>query len=104
MKKAATLVFTASLVVLTMTSGIMDDNGRAGVAGSPSEKTCNQSGCHNSFTVNTGGGSVTITAPTLTNWIYTPGQTYSITVTVAKTGVKLFGLGFEALTSAGANA
>jgi hypothetical protein len=103
MKKNITLALAAVTIVF-MSFDIMDDNGRAGATGSPSENTCNQTGCHNSFTINTGGGSVTIACPTLTNWSYVPGQTYTINVTVAKTGQKLFGLGFEALTSAGANA
>ncbi|HET6225664.1 MAG TPA: choice-of-anchor V domain-containing protein [Bacteroidia bacterium] len=104
MKKKITTVLSLSVAMLLMSFGIMDDNGRAGSTGSPSENTCNQSGCHNTYQLNSGGGSVKITSSSLTNWSYTPGQTYSITVTVAKTGLKLFGLGFEALTSAGANA
>jgi hypothetical protein len=40
----------------------------------------------------------------MTNWEYVPGQTYQISVTVAQTGKSLFGLGFEALLSSGANA
>jgi hypothetical protein len=104
MKKTATLLFTSAFVILTMSSGILDDNGRAGATGSPSEKTCNQSGCHNSFTVNTGGGSISISSPTLTNWSYVPNQTYTISVTVSKSGLSLFGLGFEALDASGANA
>jgi hypothetical protein len=103
MKKNITLALAAVTIVF-MSFDIMDNNGIAGVTGSPSEKTCNQTGCHNSFAVNLPGGSVTISSPTLTNWSYVPGQTYTINVTVAKTGVKLFGLGFEALTSTGANA
>ncbi len=103
MKKKITLSL-ATATIAFMSFDIMDDNGRAAATGSPGETTCNTSGCHNSFTINTGGGSVTIASPTLTNWSYVPNQTYTIDVTVAKTGVKLFGLGFEALTSAGANA
>jgi hypothetical protein len=103
MKKNITLLL-ASVTIIFMSFDVMDDNGRAIATGSPGENTCNQTGCHNSFAINTGGGSVKIACPTLTNWSYVPGQTYTINVTVAKTGLKLFGLGFEALTSAGANA
>lgn len=42
------------------------------------EPSCNQSGCHNSFPLNPGGGSVTIGAPSS----YTPGSTVAITVTI----------------------
>ncbi len=104
MKKKLALVSIIFIAFITASFTILSDDGRAGVTGSPNENTCNQSGCHNSFTVNTGGGSVTIAAPALTNWEYVPGQTYTINVTVAKSGASLFGLGFEALNSSGANA
>lgn len=104
MKKKMVVVVATIVVITGMSFNVLDDNGKAGATGSPSESTCAQSGCHNTYTVNTGGGSVTIAAPTMTGWQYVPGQTYAISVTVAKSGVNLFGLGFEALTSAGANA
>jgi hypothetical protein len=103
MKKKMVVVLATAVVITGMSFNVLDDNGKAGATGSPSEGTCNQSGCHNTYTINTGGGSVTITAPTMTGWQYVPGQTYAISVTVAKSGINLFGLGFEALTSAGAN-
>jgi hypothetical protein len=40
----------------------------------------------------------------MVNWEYTPGQTYTINVTVAESGINLFGFGFEALLASGANA
>lgn len=104
MKKKITLLFAVSGAVLMSSFGIMDDNGRAIAVGSPGESTCNQTGCHNSFTTNSGTGSVKITAPTLTNWAYTPGQTYAITVTVTQANLKLYGFALEALTGSGANA
>jgi hypothetical protein len=81
-----------------------DPDGKAGATGSPSESTCNQSSCHVGTAVNAGSGSVTITSSNLTDWMYVPGQSYSISVTVAETGRSLFGLGFEALKSNGDNA
>ncbi len=78
---------------------IMQKDGKAARTGSPGEFDC--TGCHTSFPVNTGGGSITISSPNLTNWMYVPGQTYQIDVTVAKTGVGLFGFGFEALRVTG---
>lgn len=104
MKKNFTFVLVFAVTISLMSFDILTDNGRAGVTGSPSEKTCNQAACHDSYAVNAPGGSVKIAAPTLTNWSYVPGQTYAISVTISKTGAKLFGLGFEALTSANANA
>jgi hypothetical protein len=90
--------------IFSISLDILDDNGRAGKTGSPGETTCNTTNCHTGNTVNATGGSVTIDCPTMTNWKYVPGQSYQVNVTVEKTGVSLFGLGFEALTSAGANA
>lgn len=74
---------------------LMEKDGKAGRTGAPNEFDC--TGCHTSFPVNTGGGSITISSPNLTNWQYVPGNTYQIDVTVTKTGVQLFGFGFEAL-------
>jgi hypothetical protein len=81
-----------------------DPNGKAGATGSPSESACNASGCHVGTALNSGPGSVTISSSNLTDWMYVPGQSYSISVTVAETGRSLFGLGFEALKSNGDNA
>jgi hypothetical protein len=101
MKKNITLAL-AAITIVFMSFDVMKDNGIAVETGSPNETTCIS--CHNTYGLNTGGGSVKITSQTLTNWSYVPGQTYTISVTVTKTGQKVFGLGFEALTSAGANA
>jgi hypothetical protein len=101
MKKNITLAL-AAITIVSMSFDIMEPNGIAGYTNSPGEKNCTN--CHNSFALNSGGGSVKISCPTLTNWSYVPGQTYSISVTVAKTGAKKFGLGFEALTSTNTNA
>jgi len=104
MKKKITLGLALIGIISMSSFEIMDNNGRAVATGSPGENACNQAGCHSTYALNSGTGSVKITAPTLTNWSYTPGQTYAITVTVSQTNLKLFGLGFEALQSTGANA
>lgn len=85
------------------TMEITDNNGKAGFTGSPGESTCNSGGCHNSFGLNSGPGSITITHDIPAEG-YTPGTVYNITVTVAQQGVSLFGVGFEALTSGNVNA
>jgi hypothetical protein len=104
--KKSTLLITSIITVSAFISAfdIMSDNGRAGATGSPGESTCNQANCHTGNSINAAGGSITIDAPGLVNWEYNLGVTYTINVTVARTGINLFGLGFEALTSAGANA
>jgi hypothetical protein len=90
-------IYTAFFVLLSISvmSDILDKDGKAGRTGSPGEADC--TGCHSSFTVNSGPGSITISSPNLTNWQYVPGQTYQIDVTVAHAGMPLFGFGFEAL-------
>lgn len=96
------MLYLLPVIFIVMTSSILSDNGKSGRTGSPGETTCIS--CHGDFTANTGGGSITITNVGMTNWQYTPGQTYPITVTVARTGSSIFGLGLECLTSTNANA
>lgn len=102
MKKKIILALTSAVIITTMSFDVLSPNGRPGFTGSQGEKLCND--CHSDKALNAAGGSVTITSPNLTNWQYALGQTYTINVTVARTGMKLFGLGFEALTSANVNA
>jgi large repetitive protein len=96
------MLYLLPMIFIVMTSSILSDNGKSGRTGSPGETTCVN--CHGDFAANTGGGSITITNVGMTNWQYTPGQTYPITVTVARTGSSIFGLGLECLTAANANA
>ncbi len=101
MKNTAILiVILSSLAALSF---VMRDDGIAGRTGSPGETTCNTSNCHTGNVVNASGGSIIISAPTMSNWSYVPGEVYPINVTVSRTGVSLFGFGFEALQTSGAN-
>jgi hypothetical protein len=84
-------------------SFVLSDNGIAGRNGSPGETTCNTSGCHTGNPLNASGGSIVIDAPGLANGQYFPGATYPINVTVSRSGAAIFGFGFEALRSTGAN-
>jgi hypothetical protein len=104
MKKNFIILSLFCIAIGSISLDILDDNGKAGKTGSPGETTCNTSGCHTGNAVNETGGSVTIDCPTMTNWNYVPGQTYTVNVTVERSGINLFGLGFEALTATGANA
>lgn len=87
---------------LIFTSGTTDNNGKAGRAGSPGEQTC-VNGCHSSYALNSGPGSSVLTS-NIPNNEYSPGQTYTMTLTITHPGDSLFGLGVEALSTANANA
>lgn len=67
--------------------------------GAPNELTCNTSGCHNSFTLNSGGGSVTITGLPASG--YAPGQQITVTVTAARESSNRFGFQLTAVDDQG---
>lgn len=77
-----------------------NDDGRAGKTGSPGEQTCVNT-CHDSFALNSGTGSISISSPDMTNWLYVPGMTYTINVEVEQNGIGLFGFGAEVLEDIG---
>lgn len=97
-------ILACSVVFFSAQNSQEDPDGKAGATGSPNEVTCADSDCHATYILNSGTGSITISSPDLINWEYVPGETYTISVTVAKTGHDLFGIGFEALKSNGDNA
>ncbi len=94
MKRRTVFLIFVCLAIVAV-ADILDKDGKAARTGSPGEFDC--TGCHTSFPVNSGPGSISISSPNLTNWQYVPGQVYQIDVTVAQSGVGLFGFGFEAL-------
>lgn len=102
MKKIFTLSLFCLALFTMLTSGLLDDNGKAGYTNSPGENNCTTN-CHNTFALNSGSGSVSVSSDIPGN-AYTPGQLYNISLTVAHPGRSLFGLGFEALNSANTNA
>ena len=83
------------------TAETMYSTGRAGNTGSPGESTCRA--CHTTYALNSGGGSITIQNASMPGNVYVPGQTYTMSVTVAQSGINLFGFGLEALNAAGDN-
>jgi hypothetical protein len=94
--------FSAFIIAIVCVSfSPMYKVGIAGFVASPDESDCTD--CHGGI-ANSGPGSVVISSPTLTNWKYTPGVTYEINVTVAQSGIKLFGFAMEALNDAGKDA
>ena len=92
------LSISALIVCAFAVAEILDDNGKAARTGSPGETTC-FNGCHNSSALNSGTGSVTISCNNMPNWEYVPNTTYNLSVTVAQTGMAVFGLGFEAINN-----
>jgi hypothetical protein len=104
MTKSLQISIAGSILIISLTSArVLQDNGIAGYTNSPSEQNC--TACHSSFALNSGGGSIAIsTTPSMSPTGYTPGATYTVAVTVAKTGVNLFGIGAEILTSTNTNA
>jgi hypothetical protein len=97
MYKKLLLSFFPILAFVMLTSEQFSDDGRAGFTGSPGEDDCTN--CHNSFAVNTGGGTISLQVPGMTGNEYVPGQTYSLSVTVSRSANNLFGFGFEALNT-----
>lgn len=104
MKKTLRISIAGSLLVIALSSArVLQNNGIAGYTGSPGEQNCTN--CHSSFALNSGGGSISIaTTPSISSTGYVPGATYTVDVTVAKTGVSLFGFGTEILTATNTNA
>ena len=94
MLRKLTLSSLSLIVVVLLSSTMMTDNGRAGKTGSPGETTCID--CHGDFSANMAGGSIALAG--ITGGTYTPGTTYNLSVTIARSGLTVFGLGCEALT------
>ncbi|MFN0203260.1 MAG: choice-of-anchor V domain-containing protein [Bacteroidia bacterium] len=103
MKKITYLAVLSAVFFISVGANILSSTGKDGVAGSPNEGTCANSGCHTSFALNSGPGSVVISS-NIPNDQYVPGTLYQMSVTVSQQGVNLFGLCTEALTSANTNA
>jgi hypothetical protein len=61
-------------------------------------QTCATSGCHTGNAVNAAGGSLTIGGLPPAGW--TPGETYPLTVTIQRTGARLFGFQLSAVADA----
>ncbi|MBL7927819.1 MAG: T9SS type A sorting domain-containing protein [Bacteroidia bacterium] len=99
-------LFTTAVAVTAMGAMVYDsyskNDGIAGRTGSPSSQSCLPS-CHTGNTINAAGGTLSIASPNMPNWNYTPGQTYTLEVTVARSTSSKFGFALEALKSNGAS-
>ena len=89
----ATVLCGLFIIILIPTQGFTNKNGApsnrtgAPTRGGGEGSTCATSGCHESFQVNSGSGSVSITIPDR----YEPGDTISITIRVEQSGASNFG-------------
>jgi SprB repeat len=97
MKKINIVIALVIAVLFIMPSTLaFKKAGIAGKTGSPGENTCGE--CH--------GGSASgssILSSNIPATGYVPGTVYSVTLTVAESGLSLFGLGLEALNSGNTN-
>lgn len=99
-KKIFAIAGFASMAAL-FSFGVLEPNGIAGYTGAPGEGTCTS--CH-SGAVNSGPGSVSISAVPDFSTGYTPGQDYVVSLTILEAGRSLFGFDVVALDSLNTNA
>lgn len=95
------ILISSTLLIIGLTSAkvVLQDNGIAGFTGTP-----NCANCHSGNAVNGNSGSIAITSnPAFTNNEYIPNTTYTINVTVSRSGNNLFGFGFEAFNPTSIN-
>jgi len=97
MKKKITLTLLVIVLTTTIfTTKVFTYNigAYAGYSGAPNDYTCDVPGCHSSYNLNSGAGSV-VTTLTDSNGVsvqtYHPGSTYNVNVTVSYTGRSTFG-------------
>lgn len=95
-KKTIAVIAVAAILPALISTKPKTSGGHPSTTGGPSEQTCAQSGCHSSASVDPGTGVNTLIFPTADS-TYVPGQTYSITLGVKKTGITKFGFEFVAL-------
>lgn len=100
MKKKITYALVLAMAFAVTTGEVLDPSGKAGFSGSPGESTCLN--CHVSFALNAAGGSITLSSD-IPAAGYTPGQTYTMNVTVERAGFNLYGLSTEILNASNAS-
>src|SRR5438552_3763393 len=91
---ALILVLSSTGYVFAHASG--PDVGVNGIFGIT--QTCSQSGCHTGNPLNASGGSVTVSGFPSAGWV--PGQTYPLTITVQRSGQRVFGFQLSSVVDA----
>ncbi len=89
----------AAFVLYPLVAHTEKDGAEAKKTGAPGNGTCATSGCHDDGTPNSGPGSVAVS--TSTSGPFAPGDTIEFTVTVAETGLSVFG--FQATVKKASN-
>ncbi|MCI4671420.1 MAG: T9SS type A sorting domain-containing protein [Bacteroidia bacterium] len=92
MKRFLSISLVIGLFLMLFTLQLVSFSGGppAGRTGAPGESTCNAAGCHNSFTLNSGVGEVSIFSNAPAEG-YTPGETYTLTYKIKESGINKFG-------------
>lgn len=97
MTRSISYAFALTALATLLGAASLNNNGKEGRTGSPGELTC-RDGCHNTFALNSGEGSVVLSSANMVNWQYVPGTTYQMSLTVSLATSNKFGMGLEALT------
>jgi hypothetical protein len=105
MKKRITFICTICVVmyiILSSFGGTTDNTLSTGAppghTGAPGEQTCARSGCHDTYSVNSGIATTNILFNNGNNF-YEPGKTYSVIVTISENNINRFGFELTALTT-----
>jgi len=99
-RRYAAAVAWVAILILGPAHGLAFSSGPPdGRTGAPDELTC-ANGCHTSFVLNSGPGSVEIDAPS----VYEPGMTYAIAVSVMQMGQMRWGFELTVLDDNGEQA
>jgi len=98
MKKSILILsIMASVLVLASYTVYKTSGAHPGSTGAPGDLTCAQSGCHVTAPVNLDTGIVNTLLFTSNDTTYTPGNSYTLTLQVAKAGISKFGFELVAL-------
>ncbi len=90
------LLLLSLIVVVTAALHVDSNSAPASTTGAPGEVNCTTSGCHQSFLVNSGSGSVSINFDNGAS-SYIPGKTYTVNVEVDQSSLIRFGFQMVAL-------
>ena len=100
MKKRNLLLIASFVIFIISTASVLYSGGYADCTNSPGEPNCTD--CHGGNPLNSGGGSISLSS-NITGGHYNLGQTYTVNVTIARTGAAIFGFDVECLDATNFN-